>query len=76
MMLKKMKHGIFKKCLIVRMLRMYPLMRKKRNNQIIDRNYVNAEDGKSGIRCGSALFNKYKNKDICVDDKNLCLMLE
>lgn len=21
-------------------------------------------------------FNKYKNKDICVDDKNLCLMLE
>lgn len=51
-------------------------MRKKRNSQIIDRNYVNAEDGKSGIRCGSALFYKYKNKDICVDDKNLCLMLE
>lgn len=50
-------------------------MRKKRNNQIIDRNYVNA-DGKSGIRCGSALFNKYKNKDICVDDKNLYLMME
>lgn len=25
---------------------------------------------------GSALFNKYKNKDICVDDKNLYLMLE
>ena len=55
---------------------MYPLMRKKRNNQIIDRNYVNAEDEKGGIRCDSALFNKYKNKDICVDDKNLYLMME